>query len=364
MSKIDIDQIREYEANGLIRIQKHPETELFIANYTQKVQFDKLWDEITLMCRGIIFDGEGNIIARPFKKFFNMGESWQKDTPPPPLPDEPFEITEKLDGSMGILYWYYDLPYIATRGSFTSEQALEGTRMLRIPEYEASTFPKEYTFLFEIVYTNNRIVVDYKGVENLYLLSIIDNETGVDLPLPTTFPFPIVRKFEGISGIEQLMAEYEGHDNFEGFVLRFTESNTRLKVKLPEYVRLHKLLTGINDRRIWELLAAGQSLEPILERVPDEFFQYVKDTEMQLKAKFEAVLIVAQDEFFRIHQQIGVNDCSKFDKKEWRKQFALEAMKNKEISGILFQLLDIRDPSETIWKMIKPESLSPWKVES
>lgn len=35
-------------------------------NYTAKAQYDKLWNEVTLQCRGLILDGDGNVVARPF----------------------------------------------------------------------------------------------------------------------------------------------------------------------------------------------------------------------------------------------------------------------------------------------------------
>lgn len=75
-----------------------------------------MWNHATLTCRGLIADSEGTILARPSTKFFNLEQVEQ-------LPDEPFEVYEKLDGSLGILYWLDDEPYISTRGSFESPQS-------------------------------------------------------------------------------------------------------------------------------------------------------------------------------------------------------------------------------------------------
>ena len=86
--------------------------DLLIWNYTPRVQFGKHWTEETLMARGLITDLEGNVVARPFKKFFNLGEH-QGD-----LPIEEFNVTEKLDGSLGIVYKRDGIPYLATRGRF------------------------------------------------------------------------------------------------------------------------------------------------------------------------------------------------------------------------------------------------------
>ncbi len=72
MSKLDINILNRYKENGLLRCQKHNELPLLIWNYSEQVQFDDLWDEVTLMCRGLVTDQEGNVIARSFSKFFNI----------------------------------------------------------------------------------------------------------------------------------------------------------------------------------------------------------------------------------------------------------------------------------------------------
>ena len=65
----------------------------------------KHWNEYTLKARGIIFDSEtGECIALPFKKFFNVNET--QNTLIGNLPQEPFEVFDKLDGSLGISYWH------------------------------------------------------------------------------------------------------------------------------------------------------------------------------------------------------------------------------------------------------------------
>jgi len=78
------------------------------------------------------------------------------------LPQEPFEVYEKLDGSLGILYWVDDEPRVATRGSFTGVQAQRGTAILRA-RYGHVAFRTDVTYLFEILFPENRIVVDYGG---------------------------------------------------------------------------------------------------------------------------------------------------------------------------------------------------------
>jgi RNA ligase len=104
------------------------------------------------MCRGLVTDDKGNIVARPFKKFFNMEEG--KHTP-----TSDFEVYDKMDGSLGIFFYYEGGWVMATRGSFTSDQAVKGYEMMF--KYDFANLHKDYTYLFEIIYDQNRIVVKY-----------------------------------------------------------------------------------------------------------------------------------------------------------------------------------------------------------
>jgi hypothetical protein len=91
--------LEQYSRTGHLFKQDHPTLPLSIWNYTPEVQYGQSWDEVTLQCRGLVTDNEGNIVARPFKKFFNIEEG--KHTP-----TEEFDVFEKMDGSLGILFYY------------------------------------------------------------------------------------------------------------------------------------------------------------------------------------------------------------------------------------------------------------------
>ena len=162
---------------------------MWIYNYTNKTQYEGYWTPETLICRGLILDEVGDVVARGFSKFFNYPSPQTMS-----IPVEPFVVTEKIDGSLGILYYLDGQAFIATRGSFTSRQALEGTAMLREQEIE---HVEGVTPLFEVVYPENRIVVDYGDRRELTLLAAICNETGVDRQLPR-YSGPVVSRHEDI----------------------------------------------------------------------------------------------------------------------------------------------------------------------
>jgi len=66
-----LQQLENYSQNGLLQKQTHPKFDLTIWNYSPKVQYERLWDEITIQCRGLVTNSKGDVVARPFKKFFN-----------------------------------------------------------------------------------------------------------------------------------------------------------------------------------------------------------------------------------------------------------------------------------------------------
>ena len=94
-----LEILEKYHKDGLLHKQTHPTYDLTIWNYSQKVQYEKLWDDITMQCRGLVTNSKGQIVARPFKKFFNLEEM---DSPP----SGEFKVYEKMDGSLGILFYY------------------------------------------------------------------------------------------------------------------------------------------------------------------------------------------------------------------------------------------------------------------
>lgn len=261
-------------AQRYIKVTQHPEADLFIYNYTASAQFDGVWNEATLQCRGLILDKRGDVVARPFPKFYNLGEE-----PDQILPREPYEVYEKMDGSLGVLYWIGDDPYVATRGSFTSAQALRATEILHSKYRDAiAKLDRSLTYLFEIIYPENRIVVDYGDEANLTLLAIIDNETGVDQPLQE-IGFPLVEQHDVNINIDDLYQLEQ--DNREGFVIKF-RSGFRVKIKFSEYLRIHKIVTGLSTLSVWEALSQGQQLVDILKDVPDEYYQWITDVESEL----------------------------------------------------------------------------------
>jgi hypothetical protein len=77
-----LERLNAYYEKGLVYKQVHPSLPLVIWNYSEKVQYEGLWDELTLMCRGLITDNTGKVIVKPFGKFFNYEEVESKGLVP------------------------------------------------------------------------------------------------------------------------------------------------------------------------------------------------------------------------------------------------------------------------------------------
>jgi RNA ligase len=335
---MDLSALNRYYEDGLLYKQVHPTLPLTIWNYTEKVQYNGLWDEITLSCRGLVTDNLGNIVARPFKKFFNLEEG--KHTPTPD-----FEVFEKMDGSMGIMFKYSGETIFATRRLFISEQSKWMSDFATTYNYQ-DIIVDGFTYLFEIIYENNRIVVDYGNQERLVLLGIINTETGEELPYNDIYSdgWDIVQRYNGIKDYSNLKNLVE--DNHEGFVIRFSNGD-RMKIKGEEYIRLHRIMTNLSTTSIWDVLSNGGNMENLLINVPDEFYNKIKEYEDELKFMFNSL---SND--YMIHFRDIQNLMEKVGGD--RKNFA-HAAKQYQYPSLLFGLLDGKDVSPIIWKIIKPE---------
>lgn len=345
MMQLDWARVTELVAERYISYQDHPTVPLRILNYTQKAQYARMWTPETLACRGLIITNNNVIIARPFPKFFNLEEHGPDWTPP--LGD--FTVTAKLDGSLGILYLADNGLAIATRGSFTSEQATHATRILRERYAELPWQANHLTYLFEIIYPQNRIVVDYGALDDLVLLAVIDTATGEDLPLPAWFPNHVT-VYDGITDLAALKALEQ--PNEEGFVIRFSDGE-RVKVKFAEYVRLHRLVTGVTARAIWDVLRTGGDLGGMLERVPEEFAAWVVQTATGLRNRALDMEHAACD----VYEQVRGLPT----RKEQATHPAMLA--DRSLAGIVFAMLDTKDIAPIIWRMLRPEAERPFRID-
>jgi T4 RnlA family RNA ligase len=336
-----LETLEKYYKEGWLIKQTHPELPLTIWNYSQTTQYEGKWDEVTLMCRGLVtYNETGEIVARPFKKFFNLEEN--KHTP-----TKDFEVYNKMDGSLIIAFQIYGSWILASRGSFTSEQAQAASKLFH-KQYGSMGMNSDTTYLFEYTSPWNRIVVDYGDKEELTLLGGIRTEDGLEAPwyhlsnISKLNGIPLVKKYDGIT--DYIILKRMIGNNEEGFVIKFSNGD-RMKVKGEEYLRLHRIMTGVSTTSVWDVLANGGNMEEVLKNVPDEFYDKIKEVEFDLKMRFTNI----QKDYFQYYLDI-TNRVVSTD----RKAFAEEAKKYPHPS-ILFAILNGKSVEPIIWKIVKPK---------
>lgn len=354
-----LETLNKYLEEGLVTKQVHQTLPLTIWNYTPKTQYGekynmyKLWDEITLQCRGLVTDDKGNIVARPFKKFFNMEENQY-------TPTEEFEVFEKMDGSLGILFCYEGEWILATRGSFNSDQSIKGFELLQ--KYDYSKLHKNYTYLFEIIYPENRIVCKY-DFEDLILLGVINTNTGDEINLHDEYQdvriknlisnvgFKIVKRFDKFTS-DYTFLKQAIPDNKEGYVIKFS-NGYRIKIKGEEYLRLHKIMTNVSTTSVWEIVSSGGKIEDLLEHVPDEFYKKIKEYENKLRYGFFSI----SEYCGKSHDYFRYGKYNDRDPEPTKKEFAEHVMKNGHppYRSVMFAMWDKKPYDHLIWNILKPK---------
>ncbi|MFH9725291.1 RNA ligase [Streptomyces sp. NPDC017254] len=382
------DELDTALAEGHVTRKRHPELPLSIYTYTRACQYAQHWNRATTRCRGLVADDTtGRVVALPLPKFFNIGEHAVGRPYAPPLPDEPFEVYDKVDGSLAVVFHYDGRWHVASKGSFTSAQATWAQR--RLDAADTTGLKPGVTYLAEILYPGNRIVVNYGERRDLVLLAAFDRD-GTETPLAEAaagwHPIgSIVRTWPAMS-VAELVALTEsntlpgGHratgTDAEGFVLRFA-SGLRAKAKLAEYVRLHKVLTGVTERDIWrghgiqrfaavpagELAkglgcavsdveaSGGKPLDALLEQVPDEFDAWVREVIGRLDAAAADRERAIDQAYARVAHLAG-------DRGAFARAAAGEP--DRGLRAALFLRLDGRPTELLVWRQLRPETTDPY----
>lgn len=325
---------------------------LRILNYSDAALYTPgAWDNPAVrQCRGIIVDDDWTIHARPWAKFFNHGQVEAEQYGGHLDLDAPVEVTDKLDGSLGIIY--RDLAgevRVATRGSFQSEQAVHATKWLWGCGWSAILDLDGVTPLVEVLYPGNRIVCDYGDRDELVLLGAVDNGSGHYYG-----PEMAGRLVGWWGGQVEVTAhatlrealEAPPRPGAEGLCVRYLDRPQIVKIKQDDYVRLHRIVTGLSERTVWQHMVDGKPLEDLLAPLPDELHQWTRDVWDGLVMDVDETSECAGVAHGEILQQLGP-DCS-------RRDYAEQAKQHGDLTPYLFNLLDGRDPRPRILAKLKP----------
>ena len=349
--QVDFDQLMKYYEDGRLRHSVNLGGDLHVWCYSTQTVYSRDWDDLTMLCRGLVTDSEGTVISRPFRKFFNWGEP---SAPGPEITNKPFWAYDKEDGSLIIVGLDANgETVVSTKGSFSTWHSEYAREML------GDWKPLEgSTGIFEFLDPKNRIVVDYGEFSGLVLLGAVDNNNGTDHYTPQEYS-----EFTGWTGRQvqprtfnlhamlQTVADPENGPNREGFVLVWPDNDgpsPRVKIKFSQYVHLHSVLSRLTNVAVWESLKMG-TLDALIEIVPDEMYDKVRECAEDLQTKYTRV---------KVDAMFAAAAADHFDT---RREAAQWVLANCEHTGIVFGLMDGKENvSEKIWDIIRPGLDSAW----
>jgi RNA ligase len=349
--KINIPEFEKRVASRAIKKFEHP-TEPSIVGwcYTDRCQYDKMWDEHTILARGIVTTRDGLVVSRPFPKFFNLGEveaepiNWK----------EPVEVSEKIDGSLICVYTYDEKIFVNSKGSFTSEHAQFARKWIQenLPNWKPNDC---YTYLFEAVFPstneNEVKVINYGDRADLTLLAIINILTGDEYNYEEMKKFadhlkiPLIARYT--SDVYATIDEAKSRASIqegEGIVIHFLESNKRIKVKSDVYIRLHRLISHANKKTILEMIMKGDNIEEIYSPLPDEFYRDVKKWVEEFTLEHTRTMGFVNEHLPAVKV---------LPTRSAQAKYVYGTPELASIQGLMFMALDGRDISYPAWELIK-----------
>jgi len=283
-------------------------------------------------CRSLILEeGTWDVVARAFPKFFNYDE-------PLALPvREVFNwdnvvCTEKLDGSLILLYYYDSKWRWATRGTVNAEgnvgnecdmvfsELVDVT--LRVMDIDFKELTSELnpacTYAFELTTPMNQIVVPYSDYK-LTWIGCWDTTNGEEIDireLPSSrIPKVEVFPFTTLEEIRQACDQLSPDDG-EGYVIQDDNFN-RLKIKSAQYVRIAHFKTLCNTtRQCLEVLLSGD-YDDLYTVLPASNRQRLQQTEVRLFAIAFAAFLT-YDKIKDIQDQKDfAKEATKYDYSNW-----------------------------------------------
>jgi RNA ligase len=320
------------------RITARPLGDLLVLNYTPRATHLAEWLPVERFCRGLIVNRvTGEIVARPFDKFFNWGEGGRTTNA------DIVRISEKMDGSEGILFRYDGTMRVSTRGSMTSWQAEWATQFLR-ERCDVSSIPDAYTPIVEIICPENRIVVDYGQRQELTLLAIRNRFTGEYVDIEEVreiahrcgFGRPQVWRPTTVDALVAKLSTLSANE--EGFVAEFSDGQ-RFKFKGEAYRSIARVVQHFSFDHAVECVAQG-TVGQVRAVVP-----------AAIRGKFEEWVEEILQNLSMSTARIG--ELWQRAPRSVRKDFALFVIReDRALAPVLFARLDGQDERAALFKAL------------
>lgn len=257
---------------------------------------------VVQQCRGIILDesNDWQVIARPYDKFFNLGEGNAA-----PIDWSTAKVYEKLDGSLMSLYWYDNQWHVASSGTPDAMgecnsdprkrtfKALFWDTWDQLDYRRPPTADKNVTFIFELMTPSNKVVVQH-SIPRIVLhgaryidgdMEELSPDFGNAYGWEKVHHYPVTATPEGV-----LSAANQGQQGtqFEGFVV-VDHKFRRVKVKNADYLRLHRMIDGMSQRKMLEIIRTNEGSEFLT------YFPEWKELHNQIIIKYRGLVALAED---------------------------------------------------------------------
>lgn len=362
------------------RLLRHDFNNLVGFKYTTNTVYSGDWNPVTLYARGIVFDKDtGKVLAYPFEKFFNFGELVDDqsnltklahdviahqgyDNLLRDISTQRFRVMDKLDGSLGIMFWTGKTWLIKTAGSFVSEQALWANNWAA-DNIDVTKLDKNCTYMFEIIYDEDVHPIQY-DFEGLVLLGINDNTTMKEKPFAdivhTAFELKInhaeVLEFTDFDEVVKYAKALPNAK--EGVVVTF-DNGFKVKIKGDEFLALQRIFHYLSPAVIWEnfdwenaessYCIAAQYAEDFIKNIPEELTD-MKEAANQIAEKF----FMNMTEVFNYGQQLRADYPIR---KEAYEALCKSSCKKELYAAVLLYYTNGKENSkirEAIYRTVKP----------
>ena len=280
-------------------ISKVYDNDCIVLNYSQ-LDAEKKFLPIVKECRGLILSYDlQTVYCKSFTRFYNYGED--------PIGQKDFHfnnsiVLEKVDGTL-INVWFHPVKnkwIFSTRKMAYAEGPIEGgisksfydailkvfnTDDEHIQEYLNSLFyrktNKDYTWIFEFVSPESKIITNYGTDYKLYYLGSYNNKTCKENFSEMNYKYfgncfiknitvPTKYNFSDIESIRKFILS-NLRDDEEGFVVFDKSTYNRIKVKNSNYLELARIKGNgqFSIKKVIEYIRSGNS--DILTKFPDYY---------------------------------------------------------------------------------------------
>lgn len=323
-------------------------------NYTEREK------AIIRECRGLIFDHDGNIMARKYQKFFNLNER-----------EEVLEhnidwsvghvVMDKADGSLYSPMLYEGKIRWGSMMGLTDHAAQVDRYVADNPHIEEFVAPLigEYTPLFEWCSRQNTIVVDYPE-DRLILTGIRNNTTGQYTPyhemakMAQEYGVDVIHLIEWDGDRKSLINGLGELVDAEGYIIRF-DNGMMVKLKGEWYVNLHNARDAMHTEKKAYSIVVNENVDDMVALLDpmmgDKLQRYNRDF-MDSAIKWVN----------RISQAVAHLTSDSPDKKETAKRVSQHGFSALEKSAA-FAIINGTDPIEHVMKTLRHYQSSSTRID-